>query len=1069
MIPSPSALLDSLSLRPQGATADELHGFLLRAGIAVEKIDLVRSLDSLHRDGRVSFGLDRRWRISGARASASGNVDTPLTPEAGVLAAVPARFSLHHPDPETEFKKTEANRTPVFPPDRLLAYYEATLRRDARGSVTQTPDRHGLQFMPFCGDGAWWPEEGHVSRIRIRKTDFPASFREALSQAVDAPLAIGWPLAVITKGEDCFLQPVAVMGTERFDSEHSLELNISDQLLSLNIDWLKGHARGSGWGSAEALRDYLLPAGDEGALRVSDLRDFAIRIEEAAASRIAGNLDPRRLVEEVPLSRTALVNASALFLALDGPYTRAAASDLARLQEGSEDALRETAFGIFFNMRQIEAPGVLEPVPILNPVALTENQFDACRSALSIPLTVVTGPPGTGKSQVIVAVITSMLAAGRSVLFASRNHQAIDAVEERFAGLLGKRAILTRALDRTGERSLDFRGAIDAILAEGSASETPDALDIPLEAVGSDDQRRRNALDHSRERARLGMALAEIAERLETVGAAPLGDSARQPGFLSRFLERIFEWFRRKTPPIAAVPDPGSTRANLELARERFMTEFAELAAAVPDPAADDPCELTESISKRMAGLLPRLVEAASKPGPEARIRLRDQQREIKLAIGQASGDMPMELARDVLVYRPIWAVSTLAAPRRIPRLPGLFDLVIFDEASQCDIASAVPLLVRAKRALIVGDPNQLSVIPSLSVSQDRELLGGLDLHHPGIGRFAQSMNSLFDLASTVPGAQQIMLRDQFRSDPGIVGYLNEAFYGMRLRPCCDASRLRRPTDVRPGLHWTDVHGPIVSDGSRGCASEAEAMAITAQIAKLVAQGYSGSVGVIALFHQQARCIERHVRSRITTAERDELSLRVATVDAFQGGERDTILLSLSAGTGMPPGARRFLEGDRRRFNVAISRARAVCHIFGDRTFAETSGIPHLTRLAARTTHDHGRDDSSYGAFESPWEKRLHQAMTGSGLDPRPQYEIAGRRLDFALFGQRGREEIKLDVEVDGRTWHMDPDGGRKPHDRWRDHQLRSLGWTVRRFWVHELRDDMEGCVDLIEQDLGRR
>ena len=545
----------------------------------------------------------------------------------------------------TEFEKTAANRTPVFPPDRLLAYYEATLRRDARGSVTQTPDRHGRQFMLFFGDGAWWPEEEHVSRIRIRKTDFPASFREALSQAIDAPLAIGWPLAVVTKGEDCFLQPVAVMGAERFDSEHALGLSIPDQLLSLNIDWLKGHARGSGWGSAEALRDYLLPAGDEGALRVSDMRDFAIRIEEAAATRIAGNLDPRRLVEKIPLSRTALVNTAALFLALDGPYTRAATSDIARLREGPEDALRETAFGTFFGMRQIEAPSVLEPVPILNPVALTENQFDACRSALSFPLTVVTGPPGTGKSQVIVAVITSMLAAGKSVLFASRNHQAIDAVEERFAGLLGERAILTRALDRTGERSLDFRGAIDAILADNSASETPDALSVSLEAVGSDDQRRRNALDHSRERARLGMALAEIAERLETVGVAPVGDSTRQLGPLSRFLERIFGWFRRKAPPIAAVPQPGSTRADLELARERFMTEFAELAATVPDSAANDPCALTESIAKRMAELLPRLVEAASKPGPEARVRLRDRQREIKLAIGEASRNMPLEPA----------------------------------------------------------------------------------------------------------------------------------------------------------------------------------------------------------------------------------------------------------------------------------------------------------------------------------------------------------------------------------------------------------------------------------------
>ena len=93
--------------------------------------------------------------------------------------------------------------------------------------------------------------------------------------------------------------------------------------------------------------------------------------------------------------------------------------------------------------------------------------------------------------------------------------------------------------------------------------------------------------------------------------------------------------------------------------------------------------------------------------------------------------------------------------------------------------------------------------------------------------------------------------------------------------------------------------------------------------------------------------------------------------------------------------------------------------------------------------------------------------MIGRGLEPHPQYEIAGRRLDFALFSQRDGQEIRLDVEVDGRTWHMDPDGGRKPDDLWRDHQFRSLGWAVRRFWVHELRDNMEECLDLIEQDLG--
>jgi very-short-patch-repair endonuclease len=89
--------------------------------------------------------------------------------------------------------------------------------------------------------------------------------------------------------------------------------------------------------------------------------------------------------------------------------------------------------------------------------------------------------------------------------------------------------------------------------------------------------------------------------------------------------------------------------------------------------------------------------------------------------------------------------------------------------------------------------------------------------------------------------------------------------------------------------------------------------------------------------------------------------------------------------------------------------------------------------------------------------------MKARGLAPVPQYEIAGRRLDFALFG---RGNLKLDVEVDGRAYHQNADGSRKLSDLWRDHQLKSLGWGVRRFWVDELSRDMESCLDLIERDL---
>jgi very-short-patch-repair endonuclease len=101
--------------------------------------------------------------------------------------------------------------------------------------------------------------------------------------------------------------------------------------------------------------------------------------------------------------------------------------------------------------------------------------------------------------------------------------------------------------------------------------------------------------------------------------------------------------------------------------------------------------------------------------------------------------------------------------------------------------------------------------------------------------------------------------------------------------------------------------------------------------------------------------------------------------------------------------------------------------------------------------------------FDSEWERVVYHALRSRGLDPQPQYDIAGRRLDFALFGVSG---TKLDLEVDGRQFHQDMDGHRKVDDHWRDHQLRTLGWKVRRFWVNELKQDMERCIDIIERDL---
>ena len=166
----------------------------------------------------------------------------------------------------------------------------------------------------------------------------------------------------------------------------------------------------------------------------------------------------------------------------------------------------------------------------------------------------------------------------------------------------------------------------------------------------------------------------------------------------------------------------------------------------------------------------------------------------------------------------------------------------------------------------------------------------------------------------------------------------------------------------------------------------------------------------------------------------------------------------------MPRNGDWFLRNTRELMNVAVSRARAVCHVFGDREAARASDIRHIARLATSIGAEGMPAGDPRDLFESPWEERLYDALVDAGLTPRPQYRLSGRRLDMALI----EGDIQLDVEVDGETYHRDPDGFRKVSDIWRDHVVSSLGWRVRRFWVYELKENMERCVELVLRDLGR-
>jgi len=97
----------------------------------------------------------------------------------------------------------------------------------------------------------------------------------------------------------------------------------------------------------------------------------------------------------------------------------------------------------------------------------------------------------------------------------------------------------------------------------------------------------------------------------------------------------------------------------------------------------------------------------------------------------------------------------------------------------------------------------------------------------------------------------------------------------------------------------------------------------------------------------------------------------------------------------------------------------------------------------------------------SEWEKLLYTTLYDSGIKTIPQYPEDKYKLDLALLSADGR---KLDIEVDGVMYHRQWNGELSYRDQLRNQRMYELGWDVKRFWVYQVRDSIDWCVDEIKK-----
>ena len=393
------------------------------------------------------------------------------------------------------------------------------------------------------------------------------------------------------------------------------------------------------------------------------------------------------------------------------------------------------------------------------------------------------------------------------------------------------------------------------------------------------------------------------------------------------------------------------------------------------------------------------------------------------------------------------WACTALSMQRSFRLERGLFDLVIIDEASQCSLATALPLAYRGKRLAVIGDPSQLTPVVTLSDALLRkvaisERFDDDELARCGAHHKEGSAYLAFAHALEVDSQHPTVLDEHYRCHPHIARWFNREFYRGALTVLTDVSRM--PRNGRR-IGWIDVPGRAVRGAAASWTNVAEAEGAVREVAELLGAGYR-SVGVVTPFAAQAALIERLARgdAGLGTERLKAADFGCGTAHRFQGEERDAILLSPVLAPGIPERTAAWVERERCLINVAVSRARQSLVVLGHPEIG-AAGSPTLASLRTylRDTAidaNETRPVTDTVRVDSRAESRLLDAMRNAGWRPSAKLYVEGYELDFALL-EAGR---RLNIEVDG-DHHVDARGRLRRQDLARDRILRAVGWEVLR------------------------
>lgn len=804
-------------------------------------------------------------------------------------------------------------------------------------------------------------------------------------------------------------------------------------------------------------------------------------------------------------------------------YTMGLEMELNALSRINKESYKDTALyqWMYAEVGQADI-NPIQKEELLEVLPLNTEQDDAIRHALHAPLTIVTGPPGTGKSQVVANLIVNLAHKGKNAVFSSKNNKAVDVVEQR-TNALGERPIMIRlGGNRDFSQIADYlRRLLHAPQPTSAQQQEFNFAKRQYETLLSDKTRiikqQEQVIQSCNQLTRIEGEIACIKEKwnnwqkicdpntekrfarqLEELSQNWDANQREKQSFWIKLIWIFIKKERQRNFENSLVSynslqkeinrqeiDVELFSDNILSEQENAIKEYRQLCDYKTKLDQYNEVTTFEQLDAQLADIKKKLSSAAKalwnkwlvSCAPQIPDIYRQQISSFLVNLQLNDGNIVgTQLAYEYKVIEriltqliPICAVTSLSARGRLPFVAGCYDLVIIDEASQCDIASMIPLLYRAKRVVIIGDPNQLKHITTMTRQQDKELVAKHDVD----AYFSYCVHSLFDLAISVGHQNDLVyLRDHHRSHADIIEFSNKEFYNGLLRVATDYSRLKFPYGPEKSLIWKDIVGNTIRPQAGSAYNQKEIDAVIGQLKSLVNDNYKGNIGVVTPFKRQAELITYYLKEKHQNLYEELVKNHefiAATAHKFQGDERDVIIFSPVVSNGSLQGTLNFLNSTPNLFNVAITRARASLIVIGNKNYCQNSNIHYLSSFANYTaslnTHVNDKVLPQFGReypdiktinFVSEWERLLYTALYDKGLHTIPQYEVDKYHIDLALID--GNKKLAIEV---GEEVEYNSEQSYAIHLR--NTRLIELGWNVVRFQPYQIKDDINWCVNKVK------